>query len=218
MAGNELCFNRQINFYIMRHMWQVIHGRNANDRIYECFGMSRQRYSNAIKSGKIRCSNDEAKKLEQLTGVSRKVFQGIERIECYGTKSNGPAISQEEWVKLFAWRNGEQINGERIDGDTGKALQKAIHKKLEDADRTNTNTYHFFRLCYFLKENRPAPLHGADEQMRIIRHALSTLSFELAKSCDTKQLKATIDLLRQKLKMANGIMTYREEESKAKKQ
>lgn len=211
----EYRFNRQINFYIMRHMWQVVRGRNANDRIYECFGMSRERYTRAINSGKIRCSDEEAKQLEQLTGVSGEVFQGVERIEFHSKKSD---VSQEEWGKLFAWRNGEEINGEKIDEKTGSALEKKIHTALKEANRTDTDTRHFYRLCYFLKRSRPAPLYGADKQIRVIRHALGTLSFELALSCDIKQLRQIKTLLQEKTRMLDGIIVYREEEKKAGRQ
>lgn len=208
----EYRFNRQINFYIMRHMWQVVRGRNANDRIYECFGMSRERYTRAINSGKIRCSDEEAKQLEQLTGISRKVFQGIERIEFHTlSKTTEPAISPEEWKQLFAWRNNETS-----DNEAGKKLQKEIHKKLKNSRKTDTTTYHFFRLCYFLKANRPAPLREPDAQMRTIRQALKTLSFDLALSCDTEQLKQTKTLLQEKLRMLDGLMIYREERRKAR--
>lgn len=212
----EYRFNRQINYYIMRHMWQVVCGRDASDRIYECFGMSRQRYTNAIKTGKIRCSDEEAKRLEQLTGVSMKVFKGEEKIELYFSDGTTPAISQEEWEKLFAWRNYVPFNGEIIGDKTGKEIEKEIHRKLKDASREDINSYHFYRLCYFLDRRKPAPLHKPDEQIRNIKHAIDTLSFELAVSCGMEQLKEIRNLLQEKSKMVSGIMIYRVEEKKAK--
>lgn len=207
----EYRFNRQINYYIMRHMWQVIRGRNANDRIYECFGMSRERYTRAINTGKIRCSNEEAKRLEQLTGISRKVFLGEERINCRLPNKKEPAIPEEAWRKLFAWRNNTTK-----DNEAGENLKKQIHNRLKRASKTDTDTFHFFQLCYFLKENKPAPLKKPDEQMRVSRYALRTLTFELLMSCDMLQLQEMNKLLQEKLEMVNGIMTYRKEREKAK--
>lgn len=210
----ECRLNKKINFYVMRHMWQVIRGRNAANRIYECFGISRQRYSRAIETGHIRCSASELDKWEQLTGISKKIFQGEDIFTWHTQDSMEEAVSAIEWKKLFAWRGYEKIEGKEVDDKEGRALQEKIHKDMKKAARYDRNTHHFFRLCYFLEKDKPAPLQESDLRLKGVQQALRTLTFSLADDCSIELLEDTLKLLNNKRTMVNGIIVYRKEKQK----
>lgn len=207
-------FNKKINFYVMRYMWQVIRGRNATDRIYECFEISRQRYTRAIETGHIRCSAGELDKWEQLTGISKKIFQGEDIFTWHTQDSMKEAVTADEWEKLFAWRTYELIGGKQVDDKEGKALQEKIHKNMKNAARYDRVTHHFFRLCYFLEKDKPAPLQEPDSRLKGIQQALRTLTFSLADDCSIGLLEKTLELLTEKYTMVNGIIVYRKEKQK----
>ena len=73
--------NRQINYFIMRYMWQVVCKRGTG-RIYEAFGMSRERYTRIINTGKVRLGKAELSSLQQRTGLREEVFTGAIRFDC----------------------------------------------------------------------------------------------------------------------------------------
>lgn len=214
-------FNRRINFYVMRYMWQVVRGRNATDRIYECLGMSRERYTRAINTGSIRCSSGELDKWEQLTGISKKIFQGEDIFVWHdkneqghpGNKAN--AVSMEQWKEFFAWKGQEEVDGQPVVSEKrGKSIEKTIRVKLKNASRTDRDTHHFFQLCYFLEKNKPSPLQESASRLKGIQQALKTLTFSLADDCDIELLTKTVKLLNEKSNMIRGIITYHTEKKK----
>ena len=71
---SEQQLNCQINFFIMREVWNITRGRATKDKeinrtIYEALGIRRERYSRAIDIGVIRLTKDEVKRLVEQTGV-----------------------------------------------------------------------------------------------------------------------------------------------------
>lgn len=213
--------NRRINFYVMRHMWQVIRGRNASNRIYECLEISRERYTRAIKTGAIRCSASELDKWEQLTGISKKIFQGEDIFVWYDRNDVGKpkqdidiAVSLDQWKRLFAWREHKELDGVVISDKEGTAIQKKIHRKMKDAVRMDRSTHHFFQLCYFLEKDKPAPLQEPDSRLKGIQQVLETLTFSLAEDCSINLLEDTLKLLKHKQSMVNGVLVYRREKAR----
>jgi len=179
--------------------------------------MSRERYTRAINLGNIRCSTGELEKWEQLTGISKKIFSGEEVFTWHikGADKTQPAISEEDWKKLFAWRNGQTIAGSLIPQKTGMALQKQIHDSMKNADRKdNRNTWNFYRLCYFLEQDRPASLKEPDDKLKGIQEVLETLTFDLADMCGLEYLRALKEVMDRKQEMITGILVYKAEKQK----
>ena len=81
VSEQDMVLNRQINFLIMRKMWQDIRGRAkkgeaGRETIYHAFGMSRERYTRAINGETVRFSQKELRDLMVKTGVNSDSFQG----------------------------------------------------------------------------------------------------------------------------------------------
>lgn len=76
LSDDEKKFNRQINFFIMRYMWQVICERNPDDTIYKAFQTSRERYTRIINTGVVRYGKGELDSLSQITGLRKEIFLG----------------------------------------------------------------------------------------------------------------------------------------------
>lgn len=213
-------FNRQINYFIMRYMWQVIRGRSSNDNIYLTFNTSRERYTRIIDTGRVRYGNGEVSGLHQLTGLRQEVFRGDVRFKCPHRESDQKDdITQEQWEELFVWRK-EQRERRRA-GETGKEernIQKLIYKYLRGVDRNNVDNVDFYRLCYFLKENEPSPVRPMSETVRAINKSISGLTFDLLDKFETGQLRSLQKLLKEKSNLITGMIIYKEAKTAAKKQ
>lgn len=106
VSEQDMVLNRQINFLIMRKMWQDIRGRAkrgeaGKETIYHAFDMSRERYTRAINGEPVRFSQKELRDLMLKTGVNSDIFQGV---TCFQFE----AITRKDWEKLFVLR-GEDI-------------------------------------------------------------------------------------------------------------
>lgn len=213
-------FNRQINYFIMRYMWQVIRGRSSNDNIYLTFNTSRERYTRIIDTGRVRYGTGEVSGLHQLTGLRDEVFHGDVRFKCPHRESGQKDdITQEQWEELFVWRK-EQRERRRA-GETGKEqgnIQKLIYKYLRDVDRNNVDNVDFYRLCYFLRENEPSPVRPMSETVRAINKSISGLTFDLLDKCEAGQLRSLQKLLKEKSNLITGMIVYKEAKTAAKKQ
>lgn len=209
IGDEEKKFNRQINYFIMRHMWQVICGRSSTDTIYNSFQTSRVRYTRVIDTGVIRYGKGELDGLQQLTGLRKEIFTGEARFQCpYQRGKDMAEITEADWKKMFDWRKCR----------TGENTQDKICAVLKEVARTNVENNDFYRLCYFLRERKPAPVRSASDKLRGAVREITGLSFEVLDNCDVGQLGALKKLLNEKLKLVNGIYTYKEEKTKAKKE
>lgn len=109
-------FNLQVNYFIMRYMWQVICGRTSkgeNDTIYNAFQTSRERYTRVINTGKIRYGKGELEALSQLTGIDKAIFTGERMFKCSYTVQKKVVdshtkevkkVSDEKYIKLEDWK------------------------------------------------------------------------------------------------------------------
>ena len=218
----ECRFNRRVNYFIMRYMWQVVCGRNPDDTIYMAFNMSRERYTRIINTGVVRYAKGELDSLSQITGIRKEIFSGEKRFQCLH-KVNTPQkekteailnnkevkdtkkidITGEEWDALFTWRkNRKKEEGE----DTP---QEKIYKLLKRVNRSDVENWDFYRLCYFLKERRPAPLKVTAEQIRDIEKAIRGLTFSMMDRCDIGQLLRLKKLIKEKEQLITGIIVYK---------
>lgn len=110
LSEEEKKLNRQINYFIMRYMWQVVRGRGGNDTIYTTFNMSRERFTRIIDTGVVRYTKNELSWLVEKTGISQRIFTGEERFRCYSKKKNNQGecpelLSTVDWENLFDLRD-----------------------------------------------------------------------------------------------------------------
>lgn len=99
------------------------------------------------------------------------------------------------------------VSAERSRRD--KAIQNSICKELRKVERNNKENWDFYRLCYFLRERKPAPLKAADVTVRDIENQIRGLTFELLDRCDIGHLQGLQKLLKEKSGLVNGIATYK---------
>ncbi len=202
--------NRQVNYFIMRRMWQVIRGRSADDTIYKAFETSRERFTRVINTGVIRYGKGELAGLRQLTGLSEDIFTGETRFECsYKDGDKEQSITREEWVDLFKWRETRNSNEDD--------KQKRIYTLLNKVNKQDEANDDFCRLCYFLKERKPAPLRLPSDKVQSVTAEIRSLSFEVLDKCEIGQLRELAKLLRSKLALTDSIRVYKEEQGKSTK-
>jgi len=222
LSDEEKKFNRQVNFFIMRYMWQVICGRNPNDTIYMAFNTSRERYTRIINTGVVRYAKGELDSLSQITGLKKEIFSGEVRFKCpYGVKKSNTGkkqvieeieITDEDWKALFQWRKVRS-------GAKGQVSpQDRIYECLRKVKQSDVENWDFYRLCYFLKERVPAPSKVTKEQFRDMVQSVRNLSFSILDNCEVAQLQSLQKLLQDKNKLVTGIITYKNAKAGEKKE
>lgn len=232
LSDEEKRFNRQINYFVMRYMWRVLYERNRKpepedtvdtiDTIYEAFHTSRERYTRIINTGVVRYAKGELDSLSQITGLRKEIFLGEVRFNCpYEVTVKDKAgkqsiekreITEDDWKELFQWRKVRS-------GSKGTASpQDKICGLLRSVKRSDVENWDFYRLCYFLKEHRPAPLKVTAEQFRDIIKAIQRLSFSTLDKCEVAQLRGLQKLLQEKNRLVAGIITYKEAKAGEKKE
>lgn len=222
LTDDEKKFNRQINYFIMRYMWQVICERNPEDTIYKAFHTSRERYTRIINTGVVRYAKGELDSLSQITGLRKEIFLGEVRFNCpYEVKTKNAEkkqviekreITEQEWKTLIQWRK------ERTGAKGEKSPQDKIYECLRKVKQSDVENWDFYRLCYFLKERKPAPSKVTTEQFRDMVKAVKDLSFSTLDKCEVGQLKNLQNLLFSKYELVRGIVTYKNAKSGEKKE
>lgn len=208
-------FNRQINYFVMRYMWQVIHGRDADDTIYNALGMSRLRYTRIIDTGVVRYRRDELKGLEKATGINREIFTGEKRFICHNKKDmTQTLISSDDWKKLFELRDNRReqttLSSEGdADGSKGKykECENEITKNLREAARKGNGQ--FCKLCDFLKSGHAAK----EERLRDAEQSLGLIGVSLLDDCTAEELVHLSDMLKKKLELVSATLIYRRAKS-----
>lgn len=222
LSDDEKKFNRQINFFIMRYMWQVICERNPDDTIYKAFQTSRERYTRIINTGVVRYGKGELDSLSQITGLRKEIFLGEVRFNCpYEVKKEDAKgkhsiekreITEDDWQGLFQWRMV------RSGAKGTKSPQDEICELLRKVKQSDVENWDFYRLCYFLKERTPAPSRVTKEQFRDMVQSVSRLSFSILDKCEVAQLRGLQKLLQEKSRLVAGIITYKEAKAGEKKE
>ena len=232
-------FNRQVNYFIMRYMWQVICGRTSkgvDDTIYNAFQTSRERYTRVINTGKIRYGKGELEALSQLTGIDKAIFTGERMFKCSYTvqkeivdsQTKQPkAVTNEryiplgDWKAMFQWRNSKTGEADKETLPTepkgqakqGKARtetpQDKICAQLKRADRTNVQNWDFYQLCYYLTNRRAAPIRQEDETLRSIEMSIKALTFTLLDRCQVSQLQNLQKLMKDKQQIISNMIGYK---------
>ncbi len=221
LSEEEKRLNRQINYFIMRYMWQVVRGRKREDgdTIYAAFDTSRERYTRIINTGNVRYGRGELSGLEQRTGIRKEIFSGDTRFECpYVVKTKDgvvkKAITTQEWEELFSWRKHRgNENGDEQEKKQ-KTCQDKICDRLKAVPRDDMDNWNFYRLCYYLKNMKAAPLGVSTGKLREIEMAIKELSFALLDGCEVAQLQRFQKLLKDKQTLISAMVVYKNAKDK----
>ena len=227
--SSEEQFNRQVNYFIMRYMWQVVCGRSKQERedtIYNAFETSRERYTRVINTGIIRYKDKELKMLTELTGLSEGIFSGTERFECPHTidKKKFDDITLDEWHSILDWRNPTKVKSGEGEAETEeirtkpeglKELQDRVYKKLRSVERNSRKNREFYHLCYYLRERQPAPVKTSVEILNEGVMAIQPWSFSLLDDISIKNLEIIHNILSRKLDLVKSIMAYKKAKAEA---
>lgn len=168
----EKRFNRQVNYFIMRYMWQVIRGRKKSGEytIYDGFSMSRERYTRVINTGIIRFWRGELDGLYEITGIPKEIFTGERRFLCqyiWKQERGTREITKDDWEEWVDERTSSKDDGETISPKRKREKEQWICERLKKAKISEDNR-DFYRLCYYLKYKEAAPLKGPAETMKDI--------------------------------------------------
>ena len=226
-------FNRQINFYYMRHMWQLVCGRskwNDDDTIYNALNIRRERYTRVIDSGIIRYGKGELDYLVETTGLPKEIFTGEIRFACKYSIEEGTtvAISDKDWKDLFTWRNKRQALRAKIkQADTNEVkklkaeynrlakddIENRIHKQLEGFMKAKAVSDDFMRLRYFMKNRKPAPKISLKEEIKKFKRTVNAFGFDKLDECPIAELKSIQKILAEKLELVSNTLGYKQAKS-----
>ena len=195
----EQQLNRQINYYVIRYMWQVLHGRDANDTIYFEFDTSRERFTRVIDSGRIRYHKGELEALFNKTSIDKMYFTGERRFVIRN-------MSEDGWKELFRLRKSKTSKGDYK--ETEKAVKRKIKASRNPKIEENKDLY---ALCYFCKNGKGIPLSGG-EQYNSLMAILKEYDIERLKQYNNRALKSLADALREKEALINAILICRQAE------
>ena len=199
----EKSFNRQVNYYVMRYMWQVIRKRDSGSTIHAKFDTSRERYGRVINTGIIRYKKNELQNLVETTGMRREIFTGEARFQCPYIEKEKPVndITTKEWETLFEYRTDKSMDS---------SIEEQIHKRLRNAITDDKKNWDFYQLCFFIRELKAAPKKAVSAQIAEITRTVQGLSFSMLDECDAVSLRRLYKALAEKAKLVNGIMTYKQ--------
>lgn len=200
LSEDDIKLNRQINFLVMRKMWQTIRGRNPRgtkepQTIYTDFRMSRERYTRAINGERIRITADELRKLVAQTGLSREIFQGE---TCFQFKN----ISRRDWEKLFILR-GENIKKSRV-------FENNIYTQMEKDDVDIINNPDFYRFAVYLKHGKPVSNLTLEESIQEEIGRLQKIDVDYIEQCNNDVLQVYAAELKKQLDLVTTIIHYKE--------
>lgn len=207
--------NRQINYFIMRHMWQVVRGRKhkEGDTIYADFDTSRERYTRIINTGVVRYGKGELDELELKTGIRRAIFAGQICFDCSYVIKNGTgivtkSITKDEWEKLFRLRDGRKDNDMESE-ESYRKYQRSLLDKLKKVPKNNKENRDFYCLCYYLKNRKVAPSTPSVDTIEAIEKAINDLSFNLLDECNIHQLERFQQLIGEKSRLISSMIVYK---------
>ena len=200
VSEQDMVLNRQINFLIMRKMWQDIRGRAkrgeaGKETIYHAFGMSRERYTRAINGEPVRFSQKELRDLMLKTGVNSDIFQGV---TCFHFE----AITRKDWEKLFVLR-GEDIQRART-------FERNLYQQITKKDLDMVTNPNLYRLTVYLRTSAPVTDFQLEETIREQMNWMDKNGIASLERCDPELLGDYLDALEKHIDMVRTLTHYRE--------
>ena len=221
--------NRQINFFVMRTMWQIAHGRGGSS-IYSKLTMSRERFTRVIEYGTVKYRKGEVEKLASTLSVSPDILLGRSRFK-FTTKGKGSKeedIDPEDWTRLFQFRKDRRVHREEMDRINPKSEQwenekkllegarKAyakqrddIQEKLRQYEHKGYTDRNLNRLYTSMKKNWTKK----DVYLREFEAVMSSLDINTLEECEVNELQNLKRTIKQKDELITALIVYK----KAKK-
>lgn len=189
--------NRQINFLVMRTMWQRFRGRaekgSDGQTIYAAFRMSRERYTRIINGETVRFSQEELKMLMQRTSMRREIFEG-EVCFCFD------AVSRKDWEKLFELRES--------DIKKSKTFEKNIYEQIRDTDIDLVKNPDLFYFSSFAKSRKPTKDIEFEENLKKGVIWLNSINIAQLEKCDLSNIISFVKALESRYDMARTLSHY----------
>lgn len=203
--GNaEQRLNRQINYYIMRYMWQVLRKHNAESTVYDALNIERGRFTRAIDYGTIRCDKKLLDAIEEKTGIDRMYFTGERRFLI-------PNLSKDDWKELFKLRKIKRTraNDKTAAGDYALKEQRVktlIKKNYNPNSEENIGLYSF---CYYYAYNKKAPKDDTSRQFSSLMAIIKEYDVDRLDQYNDKTLLDLAKALSDEAKLINAMLTCR---------
>lgn len=227
-------FYMQINYLVMRTMWQAIRKRAKNNStgqtIYDAFHMSRERYTRIIRGQKIRLSEEELRRLVSETGVRREIFEGKAYFQF-------DAISEKDWKKLFDLRNMDDIQGktkaENLEGKSeeetekierrrkerikteqknkrkdARDYEKYLYKQMNQSDIDLLKNPDLYCFAVYLKRGRPETDIDIETALKERIKLLNSVSFSQLERCRSEVLQEYLQVLKNQMDIAETLLKY----------
>lgn len=189
--------NRQINFLVMRRMWQKIRGRAEKgakgQTIYAAFHMSRERYTRVVRGDAVRFSKDELKRLMAETGVRGTIFEGK---DCFQFEN----ISRKDWEKLFRLRD-EDIKAAR-------GYEKYLFEQIAKSDFDLLKNPDLFYFSSYLESGKPAIDLDIEENLLRNIQFLDSINIAQLERCRLEVLQEYLRVLERQVDAAGTLLHY----------
>ena len=194
--------NQQINFLVMRYMWQRYKGRakkntKYNRTIYDVLGISRERYTRVLDGQVASFGVNKLTRINQITNVSMEIF-------------NGSKAFQFKKIGLHQWKDLFDCRVDNIAEFREKA--KELFNLIEEGDFTKKSDLYKFRLfCEKL-----AKYDGVSHEVAVreITRVLEARLFSDLEECSLETLESYQKVLAEQSAMVNTLLSYRKYKNK----
>ena len=237
LAKEQRHLNCQINFFIIRRIWNLLH-RRGGESLYHTLNIKKVRYTRQVDSGSIRLTDSELKELVARTGLSEGIFKGDYRFVIAGE-------TEADWQELFSLRKQRQekkqdylslkmrnnpkyegrdkravINKADVDNakteydrmeDAYKKAETKMFQFIDGADRNDIlGNRDFWCLCVFARTGQRPPANIALDRTENAIKIISQTTFREWNLYPTSKLNAMKDELDKTCKMLLTLLNYRE--------
>lgn len=162
-------------------------GAEDQTTIYTALGIKRARYIRVLNGDPVRFSKDELRKLMELTGMRREIFEGT---DCFKFAN----ISRKDWKGLFDKRE-KDMKGFR-------EYEKELYNYIKPSDGTLLNNADLYHFIVYLKK-------GDDEANAIVKKItlnMENVDFIQIEKLDRETLKTYIKGLERQLDIAKTCL------------
>lgn len=201
----EILFNRQVNYCIIEKLWEL-HNKGIDKTVlYDLLGISDNVYSRIRKADSYYIVDlekywDRKDCNLKVLGLSKEVMTGMEMIEIAG-------IEKSDWEEYFTVRYGEDKNSfyrNSVMQNMNRKLKKVFNGLRVDKNCKSEIS----KLLYFCVHGRASDLDIGDVEMRDLVDCLKNITTEKMKVCDITLRKEVYDLLVEKAKLLEIIISY----------
>lgn len=201
LQEEEIRFNRQVNFFVMRKTWLKVRGRakkgeTGKPTIYDVFEISRERYTRILNRENVRLAQTEIEKLSRKTQVSSAIFEGKRRFQF-------EQITRGDWKRLFELRDESITEFHK----TGNELFAKIKK--EDLKK-GTDLYNFTLYLKYRVDN-------IGEQVCQTTKWMNGADLEQLEKCNRGLLKEYLKAIERQMNIIETLLRYEELKKENKK-